>query len=112
MLEELAASLVVSRPASEPAPGCQPTLEAASSRTEESSPATAAHSPQLSLVQELPQLTPPRVGQLDVEDAFTVGTRTPNDATPTPREAARHLARFTEEVQCKRKSSLIASPPW
>ena len=50
MLEDLAASLVMSRPASEPVPGCQPTLEAASLRIEESSPMMAAHSPQLSLV--------------------------------------------------------------
>jgi hypothetical protein len=64
------------------------------------SPATAAHSPQLSLVLELPQLTPPpRVGQLDVEDEITVATRSPSDATPTPHEAARRLVRFTEEVQ-------------
>jgi hypothetical protein len=42
------------------------------------------------------------VGQLDVED---------DDMTPTPREAARRLARFTEEVQCRRQPPLIASPP-
>jgi len=34
-----------------------------------------------------------------------------NDATPTPREPARRLARFTEEVQLKRRSPLIATPP-
>jgi hypothetical protein len=44
---------------------------------------------------------PTRVG-LDVED---------DDATPTPCEATRRLASITEEVQCKRKSPLIASPP-
>jgi len=38
-------------------------------------------------------------------------TPDPNDATPTPREAARRLARFTEEVQLKRRSPLIATPP-
>ena len=54
---------------------------------------------------------PSRVGQLDVEDEITVAMHTPNDATPTPREAVRCPARFTEEVQCKRKSPLIASPP-
>jgi hypothetical protein len=43
MLEELAASLVMSR-----------TLEAASLGIEETSPASAAPSPQLPLVQELP----------------------------------------------------------
>jgi hypothetical protein len=48
----------------------------------------AAPSPQPP-VQELPQLMPPRAGQLDVED---------KDMTPMPREAARRLARFTEEV--------------
>jgi hypothetical protein len=45
---------------------------------------------------------PPQVGQLDVED---------DDTTPTPREAARCLARFIEEVQCRRQPPLIASPP-
>jgi hypothetical protein len=84
MLEELAATLVVSR-----------SLEAASPGIAKPSPTAA--------VQELPQLTSPRVGQLDVEDG---------DMTPTPREAARRLARFTEEVQCRRQSPLIASHPW
>jgi hypothetical protein len=63
-------------------------LEAASLGIAELSPSSAAPSPQPP-VQELPQLTPPRAGQLDVED---------NDMTPMPREAARRLARFTEEV--------------
>jgi hypothetical protein len=94
MLEELAALLVVSRPANEPAPGCQPSLEVVSLGIEKllmdtRSPATAAHSPQLSLVQELPQLTSPRVEQLDVKGEITVATRNPNDTTPTPCEAAR-----------------------
>jgi hypothetical protein len=71
----------------------------------------AAHSPQLSLVQELPQLTPSRVGQLDIKDEITMATRNPSDATPTPCEAAQRLARFTKKVQCKRKSPLIVSPP-
>ena len=31
--------------------------------------------------------------------------------TPTPREAARRLARFTEEVQLERMPPLIVSPP-
>jgi len=35
----------------------------------------------------------------------------PSDATPTPREAARRLARFTEEVQLERMPPLIASTP-
>jgi hypothetical protein len=35
----------------------------------------------------------------------------PSDATPTPGEAARRLARFVEEVQVKRRSPLLASPP-
>jgi hypothetical protein len=80
MLEELVAALVVS---------CS--LEAASPGFAEPSPATVAPSPQPP-VQELPQLTPPRVGQLDVEDG---------NKTPTTHEAARRLARFTEEVQCR-----------
>jgi hypothetical protein len=82
MLEEITAALVMSL-----------SLEAASLGIVEPSPAVA--------VQELPQLTPPRVGQLNVEDG---------DTTPTPCEAAQGLARFTEEVQCKRQSPLIASP--
>ena len=55
----------------------------------------------------LPQLTPPRVGQPDVAEESTAGTPTP----ATQREAARRLARFTKEVQLKRQSSLIVSPP-
>jgi hypothetical protein len=90
MLEELATALVVSR-----------SLEAASPGIAEPSPAPAAPSPHLP-VQELLQLTPPRAGQLNVED---------NDTTPTPCEAARCLARFTEEVLIRRVSPLIASPP-
>ena len=39
-------------------------------------------------------------------------TPDPSDATPTSRKAARHLARFTEEVQLKRRSPLIVTPPW
>ncbi|XP_066318321.1 uncharacterized protein [Miscanthus floridulus] len=61
----------------------------------------------MSLVQGPPQLTPPRAGAPGVVE----GSTTHSDATPTPREAARRLARFTEEVQLKRMSSLIASPP-
>jgi hypothetical protein len=38
-------------------------------------------------------------------------TSDPSDATPTPREAARRLVRFTEEVQLKQRSPLIATPP-
>ena len=58
-------------------------------------------------VQRPPQLTPPRAGAPDVAEGCT----TPSDATPTPREAARRLARFTEEVQLVRMPPLIASPP-
>jgi hypothetical protein len=47
-------------------------------------------------------LTPPRVGQPDVE----IG-----DKTPTPREAARRLTRFVDEVRVMRVPPLIASPP-
>jgi hypothetical protein len=76
------------------------------------SPVTAAQwttdSPLLSPVRGLPQLTPPWVGQ---PGESTTGTPTPSDVMPTPREAARRLARFTEEVQLKRQSPLIASPP-
>ena len=43
--------------------------------------------------------TPTKDGQAD------------SDATPTPREAAQRLARFTEEVQLKRRSPLIVTPP-
>jgi hypothetical protein len=39
-----------------------------------------------------------QVGQPGVEDVVTVGTSTPSDVMPTPREVARQLARFTEEV--------------
>jgi hypothetical protein len=48
------------------------------------------------------QLTPTWVGQSDVE---------PGDETPTPREAARRLARFLDEVRVVREPPLIASPP-
>jgi hypothetical protein len=51
------------------------------------------------------QGTPPRTGPP------VVATSDPNDVTPTPGEAARRLARFTEEVQLKRRSPLLASPP-
>jgi hypothetical protein len=61
----------------------------------------AAPSPQSS-AQDLALLTPPRVGQPDVE----IG-----DETPTPREAARRLARFVDEVRVVREPPLIASPP-
>jgi len=36
-------------------------------------------------------------------------TPDPSDAMPTPREATWRLARFTEEVQLKRRSPLIAT---
>ena len=61
----------------------------------------------MSPVQGSPQLTPPRAGAPGVAEGCT----NPNDATPTPREAARRLARFTEEVQLEQMSPLIASPP-
>jgi hypothetical protein len=61
----------------------------------------AIPSPQPS-AQELVLLTSPQVGQPDVE----IG-----DETPTPREAARRLARFLDEVRVEREPSLIASPP-
>jgi hypothetical protein len=64
-------------------------------------PMAAAPSPQSS-AQDLALLTPPRVGQPDVE----IG-----DETPTPREAARRLARFVDEVRVVREPPLIASPP-
>jgi hypothetical protein len=38
-------------------------------------------------------------------------TSGPSDATPTPGEAARRLARFVDEVQVKRRSPLLATPP-
>ena len=49
---------------------------------------------------------PTKDGQPDSQ-----ATSDPSDATPTSRKAARHLARFTEEVQLKRRSPLIATPP-
>ena len=61
----------------------------------------------MSPVQGPSQLTPPRAGAPGVVDGCT----TPSDATPTLREATRRLAWFTEEVQLKRMSPLIASPP-
>jgi len=50
--------------------------------------------------------TPTKDSQRD-----SLTTPDPSDATPTPREAARCLARFTEGVQLKRRSPLIATPP-
>jgi hypothetical protein len=47
-------------------------------------------------------LTPPRVGQPNVESS---------DKTPTPREATRRLAQFLDEVRVEREPPLIASPP-
>jgi hypothetical protein len=61
----------------------------------------AAPSPQPS-AQDLAPLTPPQVGQPDVE----IG-----DETPTLCEAARRLARFLDEVRVVREPPLIASPP-
>lgn len=79
------------------------------------SPTTVAQltpdSPLLSPIQGWPQLMPPRVGQPGAADVSMAGTATASDATPTPREAARRLARFTEEVQLKWTPPLIASPP-
>jgi hypothetical protein len=54
------------------------------------------------LAQELALLTPPRVGQPDIE----IG-----DETLTPREAARCLARFLDEVRVEREPPLVVSPP-
>jgi hypothetical protein len=64
-------------------------------------PVVAVPSPQPS-VQELALLTPPRVGQPNIESG---------DETPTPSQAARRLARFLDEVRVKREPPLIASPP-
>jgi hypothetical protein len=50
--------------------------------------------------------TPTKDGQPDSQ-----ATADPSDATPVSREAARRLARFTEEVQLKRRSPLITTPP-
>ena len=115
MLEELAASLVVSRPMSAATPECLPATTAAQEVeapvADTCSPATAAQwTTDLSLmspVQGPPQLTPPRAGAPGVAEGCT----TPSDAMPTPREAARRLARFTEEVQLERMPPLIVSPP-
>lgn len=70
MLKELAASLVMSPSAGAPAPGRSTVLAAASevdaSLTDTCSPVMAIQRtmglPPLSLVRELPKLTPPRVG--------------------------------------------------
>jgi hypothetical protein len=61
----------------------------------------AVPSPQPS-AQELALLTPPQLGQPDVE----IG-----DETPTSHEAARRLARFLDEVRVEQEPPLIASPP-
>jgi hypothetical protein len=67
----------------------------------ETPPVAAVPSPQPS-AQELTLLTPPRVGQPDVESG---------NEMPMPREAARRLARFLDEVRVERATPLIASPP-
>jgi hypothetical protein len=75
------------------------------------SPATAAQCTTdlslLSPVQGPPQLTPPQTGPPGVADDCT----NHSDTMPSPREATRCLARFTEEVQLKRMPPLIATPP-
>lgn len=65
-------------------------------------PLVAASSLPPSSTQELAQLTPPRVGQLDVD----IG-----DKTPTSSEAVQRLTQFLDEVQVVREPPLIASPP-
>jgi hypothetical protein len=50
--------------------------------------------------------TPTKDGQPDSQ-----ATSDPSDATPTSREAARRLVRFTEEVQLKRRSGVIPITP-
>ena len=110
MLEELAASLVVSRPMRAATPEC---LSATAAPQEVEAPVADTCSPttaaqwmtDLSLTspgQGPAQLTPPRAGAPGVAEGCT----TPSDATPTPREAARRLARFTEEVQLERMRRL------
>jgi hypothetical protein len=61
--------------------------------TDVSLPQSSAH--------ELAQQTPPRVGQSGIDV----------DETPTPREAARRLARFRDEVLVQWEPPLIVSPP-
>ena len=115
ILDELAALLVVSRPMRAATPECLPATtapqEVEALVADTCSLATAAQwTTDLSLMSSVrgpPQLTPPRAGAPDVAEGCT----TPSDATPTPREAARRLARFTEEVQLEQMSPLIASPP-
>ena len=115
MLEELATSLVVSRLMRAATPECLPTTtapqEVEAPVVGTCSPATAAQWTTdlslMSLVQGPPQLTPPRARAPGVVHGCT----TPSDATPTPREAARRLALFTEEVQLVRMPPLIASSP-
>ena len=103
MLEELTASLVVSRPMRAPTPKCLPATtapqEVEAPVADTCSPVTAAQwMTDLSLMspeQGPPQPTPPRLGAPGVAEGCT----TPSNSMPTPREAARCLTRFTEEVQ-------------
>ena len=92
MLEELLAAAFVA--------SCS-VVAAASPRSVEPTPVVAVSSHQPS-AQELVQLTPPRVGQTDVD----IG-----DDTPTPREAARCLARILDEVWVVREPPLVSSSP-
>ena len=114
MLEELVASLVVSRPRRAPTPECLPTTTAPrefeAPVADTGSLTTAAQWTTdlylMSPVQGPPQLTPPRAGAPGVADGCTTpATRRPHHAKLSAR-----LARFTEEVQLKRMSPLIVSP--
>lgn len=121
MLHELATSLLVIRPAATPAPaGC---LHAAATISWEGQaslvdpPPSSAVAPgddsevwpprfepakHMASTSTLTQdghsnpSTPTKDGQLDCQ-----ASSNPSDVTPTPREAARRLAQFTEEVQIK-----------
>ena len=92
MLEELAASLVVSWPMRAATPECLPAMvapqEVEAPVADTCSPTTAAQwTTDLSLmspVQGPPQLTPPQAGAPSAAEGCT----TPSDATSTPREAA------------------------
>ena len=115
MLEELAASLVVSRPVRAATPECLP---ATTAPQEVEAPVANTYSPAT-----VAQWTTDFVSDVASAGAATThattsgstrrrrGLHHPNDATPTPREAARRLARFTEEVQLERMPPLITSPP-
>jgi hypothetical protein len=115
MLEELAASLIMSWLVRTLVPGCLPTQAVASQEVEAPlvntlSLVTATQwttdSPLLSQVQGLSQLTPPRAGQPNVANESTADTPTPSDAMPTPRETVALNCQFTKAKGGNHKATL------